>query len=464
MLRTPQLLAASLLLLVALAVPAQGQYVIDSIDVRGTFVNSLAYNPLADVVYGASGQSYYLFTISCDSGIARNRLYRDSPVRVVYDSIDNKAYFNQRSDIDSLVVVDGSTHQRIRAIPMLWAGDMAWNPTTDRLYVPGGYDNVVRVIDCHTDSVIATIPVSGFPYDVRLSKLHPRLYVMNWDNETVTIVNTETNQVIRTIQLSGTPDVGCYSADADKFYLGSMSDVIVIDGTGDTVSSVIPFEPGTSVTSVASVEGHGLLVVGTYWPQTQVSFVSIVTESVTAAYEVGGEPVDILHSPATGLVYSANANTNGTITAFADDGSRVVATVPVGNYPKELLLVPAHGQLYVGHGGTHWVYVIRDSTTGISDGPGPTAVRQSRLSAEPSLFVRCVALRCRDAGRTAASVTVFSQNGQFVRRLPLRAGSASLLECEWDGLDSRGTCVPAGVYIAVLDGDPRDFAKVVKLE
>lgn len=150
-----------ILLLACLAAAGRGQYVEDSVNCGGRLVGSLAYNPLANVVYGTSEDGPF-FAISADSNKLVSSTWFDHPVKVVYDSIDNKAYCIVRTaDYDTIMVMDGTTHQRIGGIPLEWCNRAVWNPDNDRLYVTMDWVNKVAAIDCRADTVITEIPVGS---------------------------------------------------------------------------------------------------------------------------------------------------------------------------------------------------------------------------------------------------------------------------------------------------------------
>ena len=107
------------LLLLTLTLGVQAQYVLDSIDVGGRFVGSLCYNSRSDVVYGNSESGGFFFAIDCSTNEVISSISLRYPLRVVYNATGNKAYCSYYNyELDSVLVVDGSTHQRIKAIPL----------------------------------------------------------------------------------------------------------------------------------------------------------------------------------------------------------------------------------------------------------------------------------------------------------------------------------------------------------
>jgi DNA-binding beta-propeller fold protein YncE len=156
--RFPPALAA-ILLLGALN-SARGQYVEDSIDVGDYNVASLVYNPSAGVVYGTCFYGRSVFVLACSTNELVARVPVTRPLALAYDSVDDKAYCSfSNQDADSLLIIDGRTHSRVRALELDGALYPMWDAVDNRLYVScyGSEYDYVAVLDCTTDSVIASI-------------------------------------------------------------------------------------------------------------------------------------------------------------------------------------------------------------------------------------------------------------------------------------------------------------------
>jgi YVTN family beta-propeller protein len=229
------------------AAAGHAQYVEDSIDVGGAWVGSLAYNSREDVLYGRCSQVGYFFAISCDSNKVTNSFPLGRPRQMAYDSIDNRAYCPyEGAEEESLAVIDGRTHTRVKSIGMPGATTAVWDPASDRIYVSCQSTNKVAVVDCATDSLLTYISVGACPMKMCINTLRHKLYVLNSDAGTVSIVNMTTNKVVKTVSVGGYPNAGYYSRSADKFYsAGSYGQCIVIDGAADTIVARVLL-PGVS--------------------------------------------------------------------------------------------------------------------------------------------------------------------------------------------------------------------------
>jgi YVTN family beta-propeller protein len=459
-LKSASVLAAACLLIAT----ARGQpYVEDSINVYHSWVGSMCHNSTADVVYGASEEGV-IFAISCSLNQIISRVYAHGPLNITYDATDNKAYCSVYNDVlDSVLVIDGATHTRLRAIPLDWATDLVWDSTDDHVWVTLQETDEVACIDCATDSVIARVPVGDCPLKLHLNSRHRKLYVLNNDGESVTIVDIAENRVLRTIPLGNVPTAGCFSEAAGKYYCGIPSQVTVLDGEGDTIIARISLPLGTSVNALAAVESNGLVVAATMTGNSDsVLVIDVARDSVINSVAVGGNPRFLAVSPRTGLLYCAEGTTRS-VSVLAGDGSRLLSSLSVSRGPSALQVAPRQSRLYVGHSSSPMVYVIRDSATGVGD----SAVGPSRygtcLRATPNPFSGTTAITW-SGWKHAIPVLVRSLDGRLVARLKANVSPGVARIAAWNGKGSNGQATPPGVYFAEVDGNPGMRTKLVKLK
>ncbi|MFO7675922.1 MAG: YncE family protein, partial [bacterium] len=360
---------AVLVLLLALAASGYGQWVEDSIDVGGAWVGSMAYNPLMDVVYGRCVyRDGIFFAIDCATNHVVASWPVDWPMYMAYDSIDHKLYLPFGFEAESLAVIDGRTHRRIKAIPLEWARVCVWDGMRDRLYVSCPERGVVAVFDCTQDSLICEIPVGRSPLKMFLNGRHRKLYVLNWDDSSVSVIDLWSNQVVATIPLhSGVaPQSACYCASADKFYCDSYEDVTVIDGATNGVSARIALPAQSMVTALSVNEELGLVFIGVYSPAVRAVYtVDGQTDSVVSVVSVGDLPERILASSESRRTYCVNYSDEVSVLSY--DGSQLLTTLPVQDAPFELAYSPRSRRLYVSHLNSRQVYVIRDEAGGIAE-------------------------------------------------------------------------------------------------
>ena len=457
-------LCAALLLVCLCIAAGMCQYVEDSIDVGGAWVGSLAYNPEQDEVWGASWGGNCVFAISCDSNKVVSSLALDRPSYLAHDSAANKAYVAFKgADEDSLAVIDGSTHQVVRKLQMPGATMPVWDPVSDRVYVSCQTTNSVAVVDCATDSLLKYIPVGACPIKMYINTLRRKLYVLNFDDGTVSIVDMATNQVIKTVDVGGTPNAGYYCRSADKFYsAGAPRQCIVIGGQSDTIVARITLPGNVEVLSATGNEDDGLVYLGAYaGSDDYVATVSAEKDSVLASTLIGrAAPYGLAYFGPSGLLYCASSGSSQ-VFVLTGDGTQILTTMQVGDCPVVFAVVPRHNRLYLGHSNTSYVYVLRDTSAGIAE---PQSPRPEFLgvSVAPNPFTQSVAVVWHSPARGGDAARVYAQDGRLVRQAQIPAGEYRWV---WDGRDSRGKPVRAGIYFCTLDnGANRISRKIVLTE
>jgi YVTN family beta-propeller protein len=301
------------------------------------------------------------------------------------------------------------------------------------------------------------IPVGASPLKMYVNTLRRKLYVLNADDGTVSIVNMTTNQVIKTVLTEGAT-IGYYCRGADKFYGdGAFRQCVVIGGQSDTIVARITLPGNVGVGSAAGNESAGLVYLGGFiGGGDYLATVSSQNDSLLTTTIIGREPWGLAYYDASGLLYCASALTDE-VRVLTGDGTQILATLDVGDYPFVFASVPRHGRLYLGHlGGTH-VYVLRDTSAGMAEPQSPHAELRS-ISVTPNPFSQRVAVAWNSPARGDDAARVYAQDGRLVRQARIPAGEARWV---WDGRDEQGRLVPPGVYVLAVPGGVR--AKAIKL-
>ena len=438
------------------------QYVEDSIDVGGWNQSGLVYNSRAGVVYGRCYYGDNFFAIACSTNELVAQIPLMGPIATAYASTVNKAYctFSYHGG-DSVLVVDGSTHQRIKAVRIDGAYLPVWDSVSNRLYISCFDYDEIAVFDCGTDSVLERIPIPGEPVKMAINTKRRKLYVQNDYDMTVSVIDMNTNQVIRNVYVGSWFFCAAYSEVADKYYCNGTQGVAVICGAGDTLIRQIRLPQGYLAKAMVSVEPESLVMVATYsGGADSVFMLDVGRNEVRSAIRVGSSPKALVYSMATHLVYCANSGWDN-LSVIAEDGSKVLSQVAVGDGPMALCVCSGEEKLYVGHGGmTNMVYAVCDRL-GVAEEAGSFAeIGYERWRAAPSPFSSQVWLERVGKGRAPAAVSVYSQDGRFVRGLAEGQGGRYV----WNGRDTRERRVAPGVYFAVVTGSQLERVRLVKAE
>ena len=427
------------------------QWVEDSIQVPGAWVGSLAYNCREDVLYGNCEQAGIYFAIDCDSDCVIASYPLSGAFVLAYDSTDNKAYCSYCGPaMESLAVIDGQTHQVIQRFEMPGSTNPVWDVVSDRVYVSCQSTNSVAVLDCRTDSLLHYIPVGACPIKMYLNTLRRKLYVLNYDAGSVSIVDLATNQVIKTVVVGGYPNAGYYCRSVDKFYsAGPHEQCVVLGGLSDAIVARIPLPGIEDVLGATGNEDAGLVYLGTFSGHDDyVAVVSAQRDSVLATALTGRQPFGLAYSVQSGLLYCASSWSDE-VYVLTGDGARILRTLQVGNSPFVFADVPHHRRLYLGHLGASFVYVLRDTTAGISETGAPEARPREALVVSPNPFGSWVSV----AGNPSdCPVRIYSTAGELVRTILPTRTNRPRQSAVWDGLNNDGLDVPDGVYLVEAAG------------
>jgi YVTN family beta-propeller protein len=336
---------SSLILILALPCLLLAQWVEDSVYVGGAWVGGMVYSAEYDVVYGLSNSEGFVFAISCSTSEVLAKIDAYYAGGLAYSPTSRKLYCSFGLAGDSVLIVNGATHRRLRAIPLSGANLIVWDSVGDYVYVSRTEDNAVAVIDCATDSVVGRIRTGRGPVRMHLSTLHHKLYVLNHTAESVTIVDLDNHGVIRTIPVETPPEAGCYSAAVDKYYCGSGRQVTVIDGQADTVVRRLTVSGGAY--SMVAVDSHRVVMVGGHGGPDEDDTVFVfdaVSDTLVRALPTYDCPTGMCWSPLTDLVY-VTAMYSNRLTVVEGNGSRVLNDFRVGEGPYVLLPVAKHDRV-----------------------------------------------------------------------------------------------------------------------
>lgn len=130
-----------------------------------------------------------------------------------------------------VLVIDGENHTILDTIPVDYPADIAVNETTNRVYLGSS------IIDGASNSVIGSLPVSGFPLAV--NPVINRVYVAT--GNTVSVIDGATNALITSIGVGTSPIGIAVNSVTGRIYVANFGsrDVTVIDGASSAVVATI---------------------------------------------------------------------------------------------------------------------------------------------------------------------------------------------------------------------------------
>lgn len=178
---------------------------------------------------------------------------------------------------------------------------LTFNPTGDRLYAANIFGNAIRVIDVNgaASTAIATVPVGTQPLTLNVDDAGDFLYVghAGSSNGGLRVIDTATNTVVRTITLPGSATIReSYLSPVDgQLYLAGQDNtggkLWVFDAAGAATSFVDVFDLTSSPVDLAFSESLGQAIVSLPIPDG----VDVVQIRALCTADINGDTVvDIL--------------------------------------------------------------------------------------------------------------------------------------------------------------------------
>ncbi len=258
------------------------------------------------------------------------------PGHMVYNATMNKLYISCNDDpVYRITVLDAVADTVLRHIPVRGVGRLLWNPASNRVfcYTDWGEDTV-KAVDCETDEVAARVPVDGGGYQLG-----------DW----------------------------CFNPANDLVYLSTRYGVHVYTPTGDSEVCAVPGRAGAAL--AAARFPNKLLAVGAGPGGTVVRVIDCRGHFVLDSILVGGAGISMVTDGAKGRVYCSNTNARKVdiIDARADT---LIKTIPLGRSPGALCWNRTNSRVYIADFMDNVVYVIRDTSTSITESQWPMAGSQ----------------------------------------------------------------------------------------
>ncbi len=258
-------------------------------------------------------------------------------------------------------------------LPTSFAG-LVWSPDGKRLFVGGGFDDVLYRFD-HADGLLSNTAV--FHYPDRKSLLAERIPgfgepVRRGQRTPAGLAITADGRTLHVAAAFG-HSVGRFDAVSGEF-LGE-----------------VRLEAGSYPYGLALDEARGRLYVS-LWGRASVVAIDLKSSAVVATWPTQEHPNEILAARGGRLLYVANANRN-TVTVIDAQAGKPIETIgtaidpkaPSGSTPSSLALSPDESMLFVANANTNNLAVVNVKEPGASAPLGfipvgwyPTSVRVAR--------------------------------------------------------------------------------------
>ncbi len=248
------------------------------------------------------------------------------------------------------------------ACPSLWAQSLvgtgsqpfavAVNPATNTIYVVNNGPNTVTVIDGATNTT-RTVTVGRTPVAISVNPVTNEAYVANSGDGTVTVIN-ETQGSVRNISVGENPQAIIVNPLTNKIYVAAADgkiisdfnpdgDVVVIDGSNDTVTTRIPGGKNPFALALNPVTNRIYVANDANGSNATVRVIDGSSDTLVGSpIGVGNSPNALAVNPVTNKIYVINgndlsvidgvSNTIRTTTALPNNNLTAIAVNPVTNF------------------------------------------------------------------------------------------------------------------------------------
>ena len=314
--------------------------------------SDVLWNPATGKLYHADSYNNSVTVIDCASNqVLRTIPVGSSPREFCLVPGSNKLYCSCGNG--QVAVIDGTQDSLLGLIevePLDWS--LCHNPRNGRIYSANSFGGTVSVIDCATDTVIATVPVGEGPEDVCYAGSNNSVYCGYGSlaqNDTVAVIDGNSSAIVAKIVVGSLPFALCYVARENAVYCANMCDstVTVIDCSTNQVTATIPVGMGSS--ALCLDPAHNKVYCGNY-DADDVSVIDCATNQVVQRLPAGDAPGAFALNPTWNRVYVAN-DRDSTVTVYRDtsapgvaDARSVSGTVSGGpSIVRGVLTLPASG-------------------------------------------------------------------------------------------------------------------------
>jgi YVTN family beta-propeller protein len=216
------------------------------------------------------------------------------------------------------------------------ACNAAQNPT---VFVVNHLEDSVTHYNVCSKQVIATIPVTSRPLQVRITPDGAQAIVTSFDNA-ITFIDTTTNQVTKILQTSIHASGIAISADGTYALLTDFTDgapaMSVLDIANKIITGTISLNGRIYPQSVFLNPDNTLAYV-TFPFDNAVEVIDIMTGTLTQTLSVQ-YPLDVASNPTGTIVYVASSM--GTVQAIDTSTYAIMASVPAGGGAVDLNVSP----------------------------------------------------------------------------------------------------------------------------
>lgn len=228
------------------------------------------------------------------------------------------------------------------------------------------FAGTTTVIDCNTNTPVATIPIGNTPEAVAVNTILRKVYITNKLSNSISVINNCSYSVETTVNGVGNGPVGiAVSPDGQRIYVSEYNSNLVRVYNANTYALLTTIIVGSNPTVTAplgmivSPDNSRLYV--TIFDEAKIAVINTATNTVLTYYTSDSRPVGLDISNDGSRLYSACQITN-TLAVFNTATGTRVATIVLGPV-SPLTGVGAAAGVTVNHANTKAYVTIQDAST-----------------------------------------------------------------------------------------------------
>ena len=199
------------------------------------------------------------------------------PTEMVYNPTNHSIYCACE---DGLLIIDAPTRQIRKRLNIGMVYPLALNSRRNVIYCSAAWSGELSVIDCTTDSIIATTQYepAGYPVGLLWNYLNDKVYLVlnSWENAVVTF-DAATNRFLDTLTMRGWPSGIAWDPASNRTYVPNWD--------GSSVSVLRDDPPGIAEGYLASPRRSPVL------PTLLVGTLRLSGSGPVTLYDIGGRQV-----------------------------------------------------------------------------------------------------------------------------------------------------------------------------
>jgi YVTN family beta-propeller protein len=188
----------------------------------GNWPQFFALNTTNNTIYCAVEETDQVVAINCaNQHIIANINVGDSPKEVIWNSVSNKVYSTNRI-ANSVTIINAATNQVITTIPVGNGPQfLAYNSTNNKVYCSNNLTNTISVIDGYDDHVDTTLNmVYSTTWNLLWNRLNNKLYCCLFWPSTVRVTNCQSNVIVASIIVGAGPKPLAWDSIDNRVYVG----------------------------------------------------------------------------------------------------------------------------------------------------------------------------------------------------------------------------------------------------